>query len=133
MSMNPIIIPNNLVYKTIESYLIDINKSTISYSIKKENIYRILDEIDNSNTYVDSEFIKKNFIYFIYKYAISDDIEEPLDVRDGGRPWNGFEFLNNENNTGYGIFHCHLSNIDSSILIWYPVINEYGYYINLEY
>jgi hypothetical protein len=132
--MSPIIIPSNFVNKPHNFYFDYINNNkNIFYVIRTNNIKLIINEIEQNNNQTDLFFIKQNFLYFLYKYSINDDISNPLNSNDGGKPENGFEFINNQTNNGYGIYHCHLSNIDSSILIWYPIVNKNNYFIHIEY
>ena len=61
----------------------------------------------------------------------TDDIENPLNFKDGGLPKGGFEFINKSNYDGLGVYHCHLSNIGKSVLLWYLNLNNNG--INLKF
>jgi len=131
--MNSIIIPNSFVNKTENYYLNFIEIHNSSFLIKKKNIKVIIDRIDQTNNFTNAHFIKQNFLYFLYKYTINDNIKNPLDEMDGGKPTDGFEFSNKETNTGYGVYHCHLSNINSSVLVWYPIVSKNGYFLNFDY
>jgi len=136
MPMNPIKIPNNFInnsYQELYDYCVEFIKQDkeLIFKIKPSNILSILDQIDSN--YKKSDDSKKNFLYFLYKYVKNNDISNPLNYSDGGKPKLGFEFLNKESNFGYGIFHCHLSEINQSILIWYPIILNKGWYIQLNY
>jgi hypothetical protein len=132
--MNPIIIPNNFVNKSNDFYINFININSSFYSIKYyNNIIPIINKIKHNNNFINSNLIIQNFFYFLYKYVRNNDTTNPLDENDGGKPDGGFELINKDTNNGYGIYHCHLSKIDSSILLWYPTINRNKRFIQIDY
>ena len=131
--MNPIIIPKNEINKPISFYKTYLKKSQVSFLLNLDEIESIIKQIKTKNNYTNSLFIIKNLYYFLYKYIQNNDPTEPLDNNDGGKPKDGFEFFNKNTTNGYGIYHCHLSGIDNSILIWYPIANENGYFLKIKY
>lgn len=132
MPLHPIIIPPKLVYN-IEFCYNNIKDNEVSFPFPQIKIDNVVNNIKNNNNYNDSKLIIKNLYYFLYKYIIKDNPKEFLNIDDGGIPVGRLELKNKDSNKGFGIYHCHLSNIDKSILIWYPIINKKGYFMNLEY
>jgi len=133
--MNPIILPKKIINKDID-YLIEIYNTKIinfNYKIDKRNINYILNNIKNNNNYFDSNQIQKNFIYLLIKLFVSNSLENPLSPIDGGIPNDGIEFINKKTYEGLGIYHCHISNIDKSVLIWYIEFIKNEILLKFEY
>ena len=137
--MNPIIIPQSYVNKSFDFYIDYIKNNPATFSIRYDNnIKPIINDIRHNNNRTNSNFIIQNLLYFLYRYTIEDNIINPLDRIDGGRPKEGFELFNKFKGKGtgfdYGVYHCHLSSLDSSILIWYPIITDnMKYFLQIEY
>ena len=125
MPLNQIKRPINFVYKSNDFYFNFIKNNPTLYHIMYNDVINVIDKIKlyNKDENYKNEIIK-NFLYFLYKYSIKNDIENPLDYSDGGMPNGGFEFFNKNTHNRYSIYHCHLSEKDSSILIWYPIMTE---------
>jgi len=133
--MNPIIRHPNFIYTSYDFYFNYIKDNPQSFTIQYNDTDRIIKNIiSNNKKYSERDDIVKNFLYFLYKYTKIDNITKPLDESDGGIPTAGFEFINKETYTGCGIYHCHLSNIDTSVLVWYPILKSNNkQYVHIEY
>ena len=133
--MNPIKRPPGYIYN-VDKCIDYINNYYADMTFIQEDVDLIFEQIElieqdfNYNT---KEDIKNNFIYFLYQYTKTNKPSQPLIYTDGGKPANGFEFLNKKTGDGYGIYHCHLSEINSSILIWYPLWHTNGFELRIEY
>jgi hypothetical protein len=139
--MNPIKIPNNIL-DIIEIYYNDVyNRNlNISFPFIDSEIKTIIKEIKKNNNYKNVIQVKYNFMFFITQFILTDDMKNPLDYNKyGGFPKNGFEFCRQTKKFNrtiqYGIFHCHLSELDNSILIWYPILSDDDdqWYMHIEY
>ena len=119
--MRPIILPKKYINKEL-SELFSIfkeNYKNFSYKIDNRNIEDIFLFIEKNNSYYNSIDIRKNIIYFLIKLCELDDIYNPLSSTDGGIPQHGIEFINKNTYERLGIYHCHVSNLDKGVLIWY--------------
>jgi hypothetical protein len=133
--MNPIIIPKSFINKSLEFYYNYIISHPVTFKIRKANVDSIIKQIEKTTkNYTDYIFVVENFLFFLFRYSYFNDITSPLIDTDGGRPKDGVEFKDKNTAEGYSIFHCHLSNINNSILIWYPCISiNKKQYIHIEY
>ena len=127
--MNPIKISKKYVYENINMMYDEFKykSNNTDYKIIPHSIDEILNNIKNVD-------IKRNILYFLIKFCEIDDIENPLSISDGGKPTNGFEFINKKTFEGLGIYHCHISEIDKGVLIWYIITDEnYQPLLKFEY
>jgi len=119
--MNPIILPKNFLSKSLDDLYSEykINKKNLIYKIDNRNIDNIFSIIENSNSEFNCINIQKNLLFFLIELCKSNDIENPLSTINGGVPNDGIEFINKKTMESLGVYHCHISNIDNSVLIWY--------------
>ena len=127
--LNAIILPKDCVGKDIQLFKEEIQKYKPSIKIDNNNLNKILSKVDNEfeYNYTDRNNITKNILFFILNYYKNDDIFNPIDnSKYGGMPKDGFEFVDKSKGSriGLGIFHCHLSNINNSVLIWYLITKK---------
>lgn len=117
--MNPIIIPKKLLNKDIKFFKNEFNNNKIFFNFIIDNR-----NIENISNMIKNDKVIKNFDFFLMRMTQNNDFQNPLSTTEGGMPNNGFEFINKKTFDGLGIYHCHLSNEDKSVLIWYFIFDD---------
>lgn len=131
--MNSIIVPNSYQKYDIEKFKSLIESCDAYFRINKSDIWEIIDIIKKKHTKFDFDTISNALLFLIYNMVKTDYIIEPLHHSFGGRPSSSFCFMNKLTSQSKGIYHAHISDIDSGVLIWYVTLGKNGYMVNFEY
>jgi hypothetical protein len=111
--MNVIKLPYNHLSYDLDWYVLEMSKIVVDFKIHNNSLNVIL-----NNKSIPKQS-KHNILFLVYNMFLSNDFESPLKPEFGGMPTGGFEFFNKERYDYYGIYHAHISNEDSGVLIWY--------------
>ncbi len=131
--MNCVKIPLSYLEYDIDWYYNEIKKYNPSFLINIKQIKDIINYIKIKKTKKYSD-ISKNLLFFILKMVENDNFEIPINFEKfGSNPKWGFELVNKKTYEGLGIYHSHISEIDSGVLIWYITWNINGFIINFIY